>query len=330
MNFHIRKVKRKPLWPKITVIAVVVFIVIKLLTGESVPTTVTFNIPLGTSGKEIAKKLDDNDIIGSQILFRLKAKDYPAIQAGTFSIPSNASPAQILQIITQPAENFRLTIPEGYTIAQIDQKLTELNLINSGEFLECTKTCPLPADFSYSQYLSNNRNIEGFLFPDTYFLNPKDFNSAQFLNQLIKNFTTQINQLNITNQTNHNFYEVLTMASILEKEIKTKADLPTVSGLLWKRLDNDWAIGADATLLYTQNDRTLTYQDLQDNSPYNTRKFKGLPPTPINNPGLSTIKAAMQPIDSEYWFYLTPPNSTQVIYGRTNAEHEANKTQYLR
>jgi UPF0755 protein len=119
------------------------------------------------------------------------------------------------------------------------------------------------------------------------------------------------------------------MASIVEKEVNTATDRPIVAGILWKRLDSHWQLGADATLLYLKNDNTINYQDLQENSPYNTRKNQGLPPGPICNPGLKSIEAALNPQSSAYFYYLTDPASGSVVYAATNDEQNANKAKYL-
>jgi UPF0755 protein len=123
--------------------------------------------------------------------------------------------------------------------------------------------------------------------------------------------------------------EVITMASIIEKEVFGDRDRKIVSGILWKRLDNGWFIGADATLLYQKNDNTITKQDLEQNSPYNTRNTKGLPPTPISNPSLQSIVAAIFPTETDYWFYLNDLNTGETIFAKTNEEHNLNRAKHL-
>jgi UPF0755 protein len=119
------------------------------------------------------------------------------------------------------------------------------------------------------------------------------------------------------------------MASMVEKEVRTAKDLPIVAGILWKRLDSNWFIGADASLLYLKDDRSIDFKDLQQDSPYNLRNHQGLPPGPIDNPGLKSIMAAMYPEESPYYYYLTKPGTGEVVYAITNDEHNANKAKYL-
>jgi UPF0755 protein len=126
-----------------------------------------------------------------------------------------------------------------------------------------------------------------------------------------------------------NPYETLIMASIIEREVLSEKDKALVSGILWKRNENGWPLGADAALLYEKDDNSITSADLDSNSPYNIRKFKGFPPTPISNPDVTSLQAAINPEESPYWFYLTTLDTGEVIYAVTNEEHNANKRKYL-
>jgi len=119
------------------------------------------------------------------------------------------------------------------------------------------------------------------------------------------------------------------MASIIENEVFGAENRKIVSGILWKRFENSWPLGADITLLYTKEDRKITAEDLASDSPYNTRKLQGLPPGPISNPSLESIEAAMFPKESSYWFYLTDPDNGEVIYAKSNEEHNQNRAKYL-
>jgi UPF0755 protein len=118
------------------------------------------------------------------------------------------------------------------------------------------------------------------------------------------------------------------MASIFEDEVFGSENRKMVSGILWKRLDNNWPLGADATLLYGKKNNIITVEDLNTDSPYNTRKNQGLPPGPICSPSVSSIEAAMFPKESPYWFYLTDKDGN-VIYASSNEEHNQNRAKYL-
>ncbi|MBU0667942.1 endolytic transglycosylase MltG, partial [Patescibacteria group bacterium] len=170
--------------------------------------------------------------------------------------------------------------------------------------------------------------LEGYLFPDTYFIDPLNFYSENLIQLMLENFERKIGE-DLKKEATRSISDIVTMASIVEKEVRTKKDIPIVAGILWKRLDNSWLLGADATILYLKDDRSIDYQDLKEDSPYNTRVKGGLPPGPISNPGLESLKAALNPQDSPYWYYLTTPDTGEVIYAKTNDEHNSNKARYL-
>lgn len=283
--------------------------------------------------KSIAEKLKEKKLIKSKWLFywHIKKNDLGSkIKAGTFIVTKGLTRSEIANIITGKSQaQTAFTIPEGYTIAQIDKKLAELQLITEGDFIACTKTCEytdnkkIPLPFA-------RENIEGYLFPDTYFIDQATFSNKNLIERMLDNFTKKITpeMLQEMKKRKRTLNEVIIMASILEKEIKTEKDLATASGILWKRLNNNWTLGADATILYVTNKTTLDAETLNLDSLYNTRKFKGLPPTPIGNPGLKTILAAINPKESQYWYYLTTAQG-EVVYAETNEEHVENKRKYL-
>lgn len=128
---------------------------------------------------------------------------------------------------------------------------------------------------------------------------------------------------------NRTLDEIVIMASIIEKEVQSAEDMALVSGVLWKRIDDNEGLYADATLEYIVNkDGELTVGDLLKDTPYNTRKYRGLPPGPISNPGLSAILAAIRPQKSDYYYYLTAKDG-DTVFAKTNDEHNRNKAKYL-
>ena len=170
--------------------------------------------------------------------------------------------------------------------------------------------------------------LEGYIYPDTYFLDPADFKPEDLIYLTLDNFEKKITELP-KSQSKYSFHQIITMASIIENEVRNFSDRKMVSGILWKRLENAWPLGADATLLYITNDRKITSEDLEIDSPYNTRKYAGLPPGPVSNPSIESITAAIFPEQSNYWFYLTTLDTGEVIYAETNEEHNANRKKYL-
>ena len=298
--------------------------------------SVTISILPGEGLKDITQKLKEENVINSKLLFISYAKRNnfdTRIQSGVFRIPLPQTIPSALEILTTvPAED-RITIPEGYRIKQIDELLANRNLIIAGQFEECIRTCQL--DHPVLEYIPSQttRNLEGFLFPDTYFINTNNFSSESLIIQMLNNFQRQLPsdwQEKAQNLPRQDLYSIINMASIIEREVLRTLEKQMVSGILWKRYRSDWLIDADAALLYVKEDNIITRADLQSDSPYNIRRFKGLPPTPISNPGLRSIEAALNPIESQYWFYLTTLDTGEVIYARTNDEHNQNRFKYLR
>jgi UPF0755 protein len=338
------KSKKKGIGLKKLLITIAVFLILQYLYyGFMVkPAVQSDNIAVitverGESIKQIAKELKKENVINSKFLFKSylrftgKARD---IQAGVFRIPlpQNISSTTHLLSTFIPVED-KVTIPEGYKISQIDEVLTQKGVIQAGEFIDCVQNCQL--EHNLLQYIPNQttRNLEGFLYPDTYFISTVDFDPSTLIIKMMDNFESKLPQdweQKAQALPETDLYTVINMASIIEREVLSDKDKKLVSGLLWKRYSTPgWTLGADATLLYKKDDNIITYQDLQADDPYNTRKLPGFPPTPIANPGVSSIEAALNPTASEYWFYLTTLDTGRVIYAVTNEEHNANKVKYL-
>lgn len=290
---------------------------------------IVFSIEKGSNAKQIASDLENEDLVVSDSSFAktVESEDLDQkLRYGSFVLSPSMTLREVVTVLTtEGTGELALTVPEGWTIEDIDNKLTELDLIEAGAFKDCTVSC----DFSYS-FLSEDQSLEGYLFPDTYFLDSANFNVEGLINQMLQNFDTRwTDEMQSTlDASGRSLADVVNVASMVEKEVRTEDDLPIVAGIIWKRLDNDWMLGIDATLLYKDEDHSLTSEDLATESPYNTRLATGLPPTPICNPGLASLEAALSPETSDYWFYLTDSEGA-VHYAATNEEHEQNKAKHL-
>lgn len=290
--------------------------------------TIIFTVEKGESVRSIGAKLEEKGLILSDTVFYLYVRTQNAgekIKAGKFILHKNDTIPAIVTILTGEATGeVVLTIPEGWTIADIQKSLEEKELDPQKTFSPCATDAQTCGINNYSG------SLEGYLFPDTYFLDPTAFDAKSLIELLLATFTTKVQEelaSEIAEQ-NHTLTDIIIMASIIEKEVRTDADRAIVAGILWKRLENNWPLGADATLLYTDDDGVLDAASLAEEDPYNTRNRQGLPPTPICNPGIEAIRAALNPKDSPYWFYLTDSEGT-VHYAVTNEQHNANKTEYL-
>jgi len=292
-------------------------------------TEISILIHQGDKVKDVANELEEKNVIKSSSAFYWYARIHDLdtnIISGRFLLNPSMNVPEILSKISTPSESEAIiTIQEGLTIKDIDKKLAEMGLTKEGDFTTATKNFK---DFDPYKFLpkdSKNSNLtvllEGYIFPDTYFLEPVNFDPNNLIYKSLNNFAKKTKELKITNET-------IIIASIIEKEVRNDEDRAIVSGILWKRLNSGWKLDADATLLYTKDDNKITTADLNSDSPYNTRKFKGLPPTPICNPSIKSIEAALNPQSSNYWFYLTTEDGT-AVYAATNEEHNANKEKYL-
>lgn len=298
-------------------------------------TPISFQIKKGETAKQISQNLEEKGLILSDTAFyyHTKFNDLgPKILAGRFVLNKTMNTPEILKVITDPANaEYVITIQEGLRIKDIDQKLVDLGLTQAGEFQKAVKNFN---GWEYYLFLDKaalsklDLPLEGYIYPDTYFLDPASFEAEDLIYLALDNFEAKFSELQ-SQLKRHSVHEIITMASIIENEVFGAKDRKIVSGILWKRLESDWAIGADATLLYITKDRKITAEDLAIDSPYNTRKNRGLPPGPISNPSIESIQAAMYPTESEYWFYLTTLDTGEVIYSKTNEEHNANKAKYL-
>ena len=288
-------------------------------------------IESGTAMTKISDKLAERGFIidAGSFLKYLKRNDFDRkIQAGVYYLARNMTiPELAKKLLNGSADEIKVTLLEGWTNSDIDAYLTKKNLITAGEFINCVNNCDL-SDFAF---LPKKKDIrEGFFWTDTYYVNPAKFKLEQFTKLLLRTYDQRSKKL--LNGNTRNGWDILRMASIIEKE--ATGDLQErklVAGVLWKRLDNGWLLGADATTRYiTKKNKgeDLTVSDLGNKNPWNTRASKGLPPGAICNPGLSAIEAAANPEDSQYWYYLHGSDG-QIHFAIDEAEHNKNKLKYL-
>lgn len=207
-----------------------------------------------------------------------------------------------------------VTIPEGFNADQIGEALEKAGL------------------FSKDDFAAGAKKHEGYLFPDTYRFY-KTSKPEQVISRMRENFNEKMTPeiLAEMKKAGRALEEIIIVASMLEEEVRGTADRRLVAGILWKRLRLGMGLNVDATLTYVlgKPSRELTEEDLKYDSPYNTYRYRGLPPGPISNPGMDAILAALLPTASEYLYYLTDKNGV-ARYARTLEEHRLNKFKYLR
>jgi UPF0755 protein len=185
------------------------------------------------------------------------------------------------------------------------------------------------SEFDFLQDKPENESIEGYLFPDTYQI-AKGESCEEMLNTMLSNFDKKLTlnlRTEIKNQ-RKSIFDVVIMASLIEKEVRTFDDKKIVSGILWKRMAVGMPLQLDATINYItgKSDPSATIKDTKIDSPYNTYKYKGLPKGPISNPGINSIIAAIYPSQTDYWYYLA---DGRTIFSKTLEEHNAAAKMYL-
>jgi UPF0755 protein len=255
------------------------------------------------------------------------------IQAGTYHVEKGEKISQVVQRFARgdvQTNEFSVTFPEGFTLSQVAARYADRTGKTPQSFLDDAKVDKYAERFSFLKDVPKGRSLEGYLFPDTYRITADD-TAEDVILRMLGNFDRKVSKevRDEALKTGRTLDEIMNMASIIEKEVRNEKDMAMVSGILWKRVDDKEGLYADATLEYiVEKNGNLTAQDLALDTPYNTRKYRGLPPTPIDNPGLNAILAAMHPEKSDYYYYLTAKDGT-TVFAKTNDEHNRNKVKYL-
>ena len=294
----------------------------------------SFVVKKGESFRAIGGHLSQDGFIRSIAVFKfysLISGKAPSFRPGIYTINSDMSVPEIVDILTRGgADDISITIPEGVTIKDIDSILSEAGIIKKGEIESLD-----PQDFSNDYpFLFGVKNFEGFFFPDTYrfFENSDPGKIAVRFLDVFKNKAWPI----LENE--DDWHEKLIVASYLEREVPIFNDRRIVADIIEKRIFLKMLLQVDATVAYAKcNGRFLTCDnvlaDKEDfssiKSPYNTYQNKGFTPTPIANPGISAIRAAISPEDNPYLFYLSAKETGETIFSKTLEEHNKNKRKYL-
>jgi len=300
--------------------------------------SITVNIPQGSTPTKIASILRQKQLIKSEWGFKLylKYKDESGkLQAGNYQLSKSMSLSEITKHMVSGKVVFnvvRFTIPEGYNIPQIADKLSKEGLINKEKFLALAKKGNFNYDFV--REIPKNSNItypiEGYLFPDTYEIE-KGATEEVVINKMLSQFKKEWNPewTKALQDKNITIHQAVTLASIVEREVAVDVERPIVAGVFYNRLNNQWKLQSCATVQFVlgkQKDR-LTFADLAIKNPYNTYVNQGLPPGPIGNPGMKSLKAAVYPEKNDYFFFVTKKDgSGEHYFSKTFAEHQKHDT----
>ena len=222
-----------------------------------------------------------------------------------------------------------VTVPEGFTADQIVRTLARAGLGNADRLRALTRRGAGQFEYDFLRGIPGG-DLEGYLFPDTYHI-PRFLDEREVVDRFLAHFAQTVIPLWRGAGTSRPLHEILTMASMVEREAKSPGDQSLIAGVLYNRLGRGWRLEVDATVLYALGGHKpiVTYEDLKVNSPYNTYLHAGLPPGPIANPGLGAITAALRPARTDYFFYVARPDGSHA-FSRTLSEHLANVRRYRR
>lgn len=293
----------------VLVIIIVGFFYIKtlFLAPSNDSRVVTFMVDKGSSVTKISNNLKNAGLIKNALVFKYYVQFTGVqnkIQAGEFDLSRNLTLTQIIEKLKKGPTEILVTIPEGLRREEVAAKFT--SMLNKDDVFR-------------REFLNLSAGKEGYLFPESY-LFPKEATATQIVNRMTTTFDKKVTDVT---------YKQLIVASLLERETFADAEKPIVAGIIYKRLENDWPLQIDATLQYIKGDWKPVYSiDKELNSPFNTYKNLGLPPSPICNPSLSSILASISPETSDYWYYIHD-NDGKIHFAKDLDEHNANIRKYL-
>ena len=329
-----KKRKRKPNIGRIFIIIAVVLLLIvgilgisyavgKYFAGEYLltsvedikidsETAVAIEIPQGATTRDIAEILKKNNIISSEFSFRLKSKlnggdgNYTY---GIYMLSPNLTNDEIIALLQQKpnyTSDYKLTIPEGYTLVRIASLVDEMGFVTKEDFISEANNGTFEYDF-LEGIPKREYYLEGYLFPDTYYLTGEE-TAHDIIVMLLNRFQTIYNRSVKSGLENSNYTldEILIIASMIEGEAMIDSERAIVAGVIYNRLGIDMPLQIDATIQYALGDRkaVVTYDDLKIDSPYNTYLNNGLPVGPICNPGEASLIAAINPENHNYYYYV--------------------------
>jgi UPF0755 protein len=307
----------------------------------------SFTVADGDNARTVAARLKDDGVIRSESLFLAVMKGDGTdrqLQPGTYDLTVAASLSAIGRLLTgggRSQEELTLVVREGWTLRDIKDELKRLGLTQADGLLAVTGE-PATASFAPASALlerypflkqrTAGTSLDGYLFPDTYRVF-RDATPVSIVEKMLANFDRRLTgeAASAVAASGRPLADVVTMASLVENEVKTPADRRLVADIFWRRLALGMRLQADSTVNYALGTSlpSVSATELASESPYNTYRFSGLPPGPIGNPGLDAIIAAATPTPNDYLYFLTDAAGA-VHYAKTYEQHLANKAKYLR
>jgi uncharacterized YceG family protein len=300
--------------------------------------SVTVKVATGATASDIGKELAHDGVVSSGFFFALRARisgKRQELRAGTYTMRKGMSYSAALDQLTAapaPAPVIRVTLPEGPSRRELASRVKAAGV--QGDYLAATKRSRLLDPRAYGAPKSTS-SLEGFLFPATYELKRSGATATTLVGEQLQAFKRNFAGVNLATAKRKNLtrYDVLTIASMIDREALVPQDRRLIAAVIYNRLKQGIPLGIDATIRYQLGDfsRPLKVSELQRDTPYNTRKRKGLPPTPIGNPGLASIKAAANPAHVSYLYYVVKPCGNGAhAFSSTDAQFQRDVAAYNR
>lgn len=292
---------------------------------------VVVNVAPGESFNAFSAGLERLGIITSQLRFkilaRLKGED-KRIKAGEYALSPAMTPLQVLDtVVNARVLLHRLTIPEGHTIAQIAVEIAQTGISDAQAFESLARAPDMIAALG-----KDGPSLEGYLFPDTYYF-PRQVPARTIITTMVRNFEDQFTEewRERARELDLSIHDLVTLASIIEKETGHPAERPLIASVFHNRLQRNMRLQSDPTAVYgiEDFDGRVTRQHLRTPTPYNTYQIRGLPPGPIANPGRAAIEAALYPAESDFLFFVSRNDGTH-YFSPTYAEHKEAVRRYQR
>lgn len=322
-----------------------------------------FKIKEKSGLREIAKDLQNEGLIKSDFAFvyYVLKNDKDHLKDGYYCLSPTMTISEIVATMEnkQLKEEIKITFPEGFRLSQVEERLEKyFSQLSTSSNLQLSdlKIKDFKNQYGFLSDAPDDATLEGYLFPDTYLFycpdpeiscegdNPTIIKCTNGdLNAIVQKFLTNFDK-KLTNDLREeiqiqgkSIFEIVTMASILEKEVQTPEDKKIVSGIFWKRIKEGTPLQSCATIAYVLNKGDWNFSEMQNaivknkdiESPYNTYKYNGLPIAPISNPGMDAIEAAIFPEFTDYNYFLTDPQTGKTIFSKTLEEHNQNIVKYF-
>jgi len=314
--------------------------------GEAGPVEIIFEVRAGDTTSDIAGRLADQGLIRSAIIFqgwaRLRGMD-TRLEAGRYTLRTDMTMDQILEALTSAPRvpQVTFTIREGLRLEEVGEELERQGVVPAAEFLAALEQ---PYGYDFLSDRPEGVSLEGYLFPDTYTI-PRAYTATQIVDFMLQNFDLKFTPVmrEVAQEQGQSIYEVVTLASIVEREAVLDEERPQIASVYLNRLEAGMALEADPTVQYAlgYNERQgrwwpelyfdeLGVERLADiETPYNTYRHPGLPPGPICSPGQASLRAVVQPAATDYYYFVSKGDgSGEHAFARTLEEHNANVARY--